>query len=83
VDALADALARDKTIRPWIVPRRVSIAYLDGSKLYLPSKSPVQLSPLQASLFEACDGTRTAKEVARHLLRNPSAGLKTDRCYAG
>lgn len=78
IDALAEALARDKTIRPWVVPRRVSIAYLDGLKLYLPSKSPIQLSPLQASLFEACDGTRTAKEVARHLLQNPFASLKSE-----
>jgi hypothetical protein len=53
IEALADELARDDRIRPWIAPRR----RLDRS-------APDTLSPEAAEALTACDGRRPARDIA-------------------
>jgi hypothetical protein len=53
IEALADELARDDRIRPWIAPRR------------RPDRSPPgTLSPEAADALAACDGRRPARDIA-------------------
>jgi hypothetical protein len=53
IEALADELARDDRIRPWIAPRR------------RPDRTtPDMLSPEAAQALAACDGKRLARDIA-------------------
>ena len=68
MDALADTLNSDERFRPWIVPRRMSFTWLEGTTLHAWPKEPIKISAAEVDLFNACDGKRTAKEIARQLL---------------
>jgi amino acid adenylation domain-containing protein len=62
-------------LRPWLVPRRVPSVGVDGSLLRLPLTPPVPLTPAEAAVMRACDGTREAGEIAAALVADPSAGF--------
>lgn len=76
LDVLAEALARNESLRVWVAPRRMSFVALDGNTLHLPSKAPLKLPAEHAAVLQACDGERSAKEIARDLLANPYLRLK-------
>ncbi len=62
-------------LRPWLVPRRMPFVGLDGTFLRLPLAPPVPLTPAEAAVMRASDGTRDARAVAAEVLADPSAGL--------
>ena len=64
VHALALRLAADRRLRPWLVPRRMPYLDVVDGWLQVPLAEPVRLSPLEAAVLPACDGIRTAEEVA-------------------
>jgi hypothetical protein len=76
LDVLAATLAADKELQPWIAPRRLPFIYLNGTTLHSPFENPARLPPGLAAVFEACDGQRTAKEIATDLLNKPASTLK-------
>ncbi|MEA2176397.1 MAG: hypothetical protein QOD00_3989 [Blastocatellia bacterium] len=78
IDALAEALAKSKALKPFCVPRAMPFARLDGIVLYSPSEAPVRLSPHSALLLRACDGERTAQELAADLISANALGLKNE-----
>ena len=75
LNALSQTLAADAALRPWAVPRLVPFAYLAGHTLQLPFVKPLLLPPAHASVLAACDGTRTAAQVADLVVGQ--AGLST------
>jgi hypothetical protein len=72
-------LAENEAVKPWLVPRRLPFVQVNGTRLHLPMQSPVQLTPTRAALLNACDGERTAQEIARDLIRDPANGFKSER----
>jgi len=62
-------------LRPWLVPRRIPSVGVDGSLLRVPLTPPAVLTQAEAAVMRACDGTRTAGEIAVALLADPSAGF--------
>jgi DNA-binding CsgD family transcriptional regulator len=83
IDALAGMLSRDKTIRPWIVPRPMPFIHVEGTTLLGSIQGTLNLSPEQVAVFRACDGERTAREIAADLARSPSTSLKDEnRVYS-
>jgi amino acid adenylation domain-containing protein len=64
-----------EALRPWLVPRRMPFLALEGNLLRPPLAPPVQLTPAEAAVLHACDGVRTAHEVAAVVLADPAAGL--------
>jgi amino acid adenylation domain-containing protein len=62
-------------LRPWLVPRRMPFVGVDGTLLRPPLAPPVPLTPTEAAIMRACDGTRDAGEVAAAVLADPAAGL--------
>ena len=62
-------------LRPWLVPRRMPSAGLDGTLLRLPLTPPMPLTRAEAAVLRACDGTRDAGQIAAALLADPSAGF--------
>ncbi len=64
VAELAARLAADGRLRPWLAPRRLPFVHVVGDRLHLPLAPPVPLDPLTRAVLVACDGVRTALEVA-------------------
>jgi hypothetical protein len=78
IDELAKALGRNKQLRPWLAPRRLPNVYAHGTMLYLPSRSPIQISVEQAAVLSACNGDRIAKAIAAELSRDTENGLQNE-----
>lgn len=70
IDAIAETIARRLEIKPWIAPRRIPTAWLEGKTLHIMLREPVELSGQEAAILSVCDGHRTAREVAGRLLQN-------------
>jgi hypothetical protein len=84
IDALGEILSGDERIRPWIVPRRMPFARLEGTLLYAQAGNTIRLDPQQAAIFEACDGSHTAKEIATILKSEFASGPGfEDEVYSG
>jgi len=64
ISALADTIAQDAAYRPWLVPRRMPHLYLAKTTLRFPFGRALELSALQARVLQACDGQRSAFQVA-------------------
>src|SRR5205085_8853265 len=75
IDVLAETLAADKSIRPWIAPRRAPFLHIDGMMLHFADASATQLSAEEAALLKQCDGTKTASEIAEQLLQSGISSL--------
>lgn len=78
IDALAEKLAADKAIRPWIAPRVRPFVRLDGNVLRLPAGGALKLAPDQAALLHACDGTRVARRIAEELVSSPYTTFRSE-----
>ncbi|MCA1615315.1 MAG: lantibiotic dehydratase family protein [Acidobacteria bacterium] len=78
LDVLAAAMAKDKDLQPWIAPRRQPFVHLEGDMLRLPFEQPTKLPPAFAAVLAACDGERTAKEIALGLIGGPPGGVKSE-----
>jgi Lantibiotic dehydratase, N terminus len=78
IDALAEALAKDDALDPWLVPRRLPHIHVDGAVLYIPLAPPCPLPVAQAAVLRGCDGERTARQLAHDLLKNPANGLRSE-----
>lgn len=81
IDALCDALDKDLSLLPWMAPRLRPHVRLEGNSLHLQLGgfgAPVALPPAQVSLLQACDGERTAKEIARRLMMSHPAQFKRE-----
>lgn len=71
IDALGAKLATQPELRPFLAPRRLPRFRLDDRILHYPIEKQLELSPEQAAVVEACDGTRTARQLAGELLEKP------------
>jgi hypothetical protein len=79
IDTLAETLAQDEALHPWFVPRRLPQIDVEGNVLHLPLASLFRLPAAQAAVLRACDGERTAKEIAQDLVGNAVDGLKDEQ----
>ncbi len=67
IDALAAKLTALDGIRPWLRPRLLPYFHLDGTRLHIPTRPPVDLPPEQARVLAMCDGTVSARDIAHRL----------------
>lgn len=78
VDAVAEVFNADGALRPWLAPRRLPFIGLDGGVMTLPGGASFPLPAKDAAVLAACDGLRTAKELAAELLGAGVGGLRTE-----
>ena len=64
IDRLAEAIEEIPGVREWLMPRRLSFIRLDGSALVEPAGRRVALSPEDADVLRACDGTTRTHDIA-------------------
>jgi hypothetical protein len=78
IDLLAEKLAQDPWLRPWLAPRQLPFSHLDGTTLYRLSKRPATISAAQAAVLQACTGERPAKVIAAELCRSYPLQIKSE-----
>src|SRR5579883_679240 len=78
IDALGEVLAQNRALLPWAIPRLMPFLFLNGTQLSMPFARPLQLSNEAAIVLAACDGQRTAREVAKTVLAMPCPGLANE-----
>lgn len=83
VDALAQALGKEKGVQMWVAPRRVPMVHIEGLTAFIPPKVVVQMSEREARLLHECDGVRTAKEIAQHLCAGAGDGFESEDAVYG
>jgi hypothetical protein len=79
MNAFAQTLNENRALLPWVAPRRMHYVYLEGATLHLPSRAPVRLLDRDAALLHACDGERTAKEIAGEIIDDRRLGLSDEQ----
>lgn len=77
IRALADRLSTDALWRPWTVPRRAPHVRVDGRTVLLAGR-PFEADTVEVAALAACDGIRTAREVAARLLTHPLLDFETE-----
>jgi hypothetical protein len=78
IDALATKLAADPAVRPWLAPRRMPTLRVEGTTVWSGTGRTREVPPAVARLLAACDGERSAREIAQGLIRDPTLGLQSD-----
>lgn len=79
IDRIADTLAQGRALDPWLAPRRVPYIRLDGTNLHLADQRAIKISPKQAFVLHACDGRRTARQIAAGLIGITKLGFRNER----
>jgi hypothetical protein len=77
IEALAEKIAEDASLREWMTPRRLPAFYLEGSKLYLPGGTSKMLPGLQAAVLNRCTGEATAREIATGVMARGGNGPRS------
>ncbi len=67
IDALAETIAQDEAIGPWIAPRRMPNVHIEETTISRHNEGVVNLSPKEMAIIRACDGTQAAKDIAKRL----------------
>ncbi|HEX7774007.1 MAG TPA: lantibiotic dehydratase, partial [Pyrinomonadaceae bacterium] len=78
IDTLVEALAKDKSLRPWMAPRLLPFVRVESRTLHRPFQKPVTLPAACAALLQACDGERTAEQLAAEFGHVARGGLRGD-----
>src|SRR5260370_11823533 len=79
IDRIAERLAQGRVLDPWLAPRRIPYIRLDGTNLHLGAQQTVKITPKQAFVLHACDGRRTARQIAVGLLRIARLGFRNEK----
>ncbi|MEV7226381.1 amino acid adenylation domain-containing protein [Polymorphospora sp. NPDC051019] len=74
-EAAAALVAREPRLGPWLIPRRLPYLTVVDGQFAMPLTPPTPLPPGVAELLLACDGSRTAHEIATALLAAGTPGL--------
>jgi Lantibiotic dehydratase, N terminus len=78
LDALAEEVGRDAAIKLWAAPYRKPFVYFAGATVHRPQGQPLQLTPQEAAVMRACDGERTAGEMAEQLVQDKPLGFERE-----
>jgi len=78
IEALAEHIARDENILPWLAPRLLPYYWIDGDTLRVPGGGRSKLSPIQSAILRECGGEKTAREIAAEVLAAANSELTTE-----
>lgn len=78
IEALAEKIARDERMLPWLAPRLLPYYWIDGDALRLPGGGRSKFSPIQLAILKECNGEKTAREIAVGVLAAENSELTTE-----
>jgi Lantibiotic dehydratase, N terminus len=64
---IGERLAEQKSLRPWLSPRRSALCRLQNRLVFMPPDCPVDASVRDIDILQLCDGHRTALEISEQL----------------
>ncbi|GAB3489878.1 lantibiotic dehydratase [Amycolatopsis cihanbeyliensis] len=76
--AVAENIAEDEAVRPWLPVALQPQLTIDGRRLLAPGRQPVELSAAQAAVLSRCDGRSTAREVAMACVADPDSAVRNE-----
>ncbi|MDB4951670.1 MAG: hypothetical protein JWM27_4319 [Gemmatimonadetes bacterium] len=76
IEALAAWISAREAYRPWLKPIRNPSIRVDGTTLHHPVYGSIPIPVADAVALAMCDGDRTARDIAKLLLRLPQAHLQ-------
>ena len=79
IDSLGKKIVGDKAIRRWVAPHRKPFIRVEGATLYLGANRLTRLSAKMAAVIQACDGERTAHQIARQLRGDSSLEINGEQ----
>lgn len=71
IAALAEAVSSDERFGPCLTPTLLPFLRLEGGRLLFPGGASLPLSEAEWELLQACNGARTARQIAQRLLASP------------
>ena len=83
INELAQAIGKNKAFHIWMSPRRPPTLRIESGNVVHPLTGVVKMPPEMVTVLAACDGLRTAKEVAAQLVADPSNRLKNEAQVKG
>lgn len=78
IETLAENIARNERILPWLAPRLLPYYWIDGDTLRLPGGGRSTLSPVQLAILRECSGEKTAREIAIEVLAAANTDLTSE-----
>lgn len=78
IEALANEISADPSLRPWMAPRLLPFFHIHDGQLYGPSGRPSALAPSHAALLQKCQGVLTAREIACEMTTLAEASIRTE-----
>lgn len=78
IEALAEKIAEDTRLLPWIAPRLLPFFRVEEHTLHLLTGNPTPVPPVYATILKKCNGEKTARQIALELLRTPGSGLSSE-----
>jgi lantibiotic biosynthesis dehydratase-like protein len=78
IDFVAKSINKNNELRHYIPPRLVPSTHLEGTTLHVSFRGFVKFSRGQAAVIEACDGQKTAKQIAEAILRDSANDLRSE-----
>jgi hypothetical protein len=76
--AVAERIAADPAVRPWLRVTLQPHLWVDGRRLATPNRPPTELSAAQAAVLSRCDGRATARDVALACVADADARREAD-----
>ncbi len=78
IDTLAKTISQNQALRPWFAPRQMPFIRVEGTKLYLLTQEHSEIPALHVALLQACDGEKTAMQIAADLLESFATELESE-----
>jgi Lantibiotic dehydratase, N terminus len=75
--AFAERLASDPCVRQWLAPALAPHLTVRGREVIDTVRPPVRLTVAQAAVVAACDGCKSARQVADEVAAAPQAAVRT------
>jgi hypothetical protein len=75
--AIAEHLAEDERLRPWLAPRRAALCRVQNHDVFMPADEPVHATGRDLDILRMCDGRRSAREIATQLALDDLAPFDT------
>ena len=72
---IAERLAEDDRLRPWLSPRRSAFCRVQGHDVFMPPDCPAEASAQDIEILRLCDGRHSAREIVRQLALDDLARL--------
>ncbi|AVR98929.1 lantibiotic dehydratase [Pseudoduganella armeniaca] len=79
IEALAQRLSARPELLAWMPARRMAFVRVERNRLHLPGGASLPLSAEESALLLACDGTRTARQIAALMLAQPFLGFDSEQ----